>query len=254
MKKILSIIILWTAIPGGFGLAAEPCRSGAGGYCVKLAAVIPGLEFIQYEGSSFGDFLSSIYVFALGLVGISAFIMFVYAGFKYMTAGDNETRVKDARKKMGDASLGLILAFLSWLILRTINPDLTKKFDFNIQKLSAPAMAPPAEPVPPLSTLVHQVGLGGDCVYDINCKEGLRCDKTGDKNKFFQGICVSVTSAESAKEKENKTRPPQTNLPKGSPCRPKSQYPINFDECTTGLSCLPRSATEVPAVYICRSF
>lgn len=179
--KLIIILSAILSIPGGFVHAAATCRSGAGGYCVQLAAVIPGLEFIQYSGNNFGDLISSIYIFALGLVGISAFIIFVYSAFKYMTAGENETKVKDARKKMGDAVLGLILAFLSWLILKTINPDLVTTFDFNMPKLSAPAAAPVGNPAPAQSAtdvankLPGSVDLGRACANTAQCMTGLEC-------------------------------------------------------------------------------
>src|SRR3989344_2801813 len=88
--------------------AATVCRSGGGGYCVQLAAVIPGLEFIQCDGKAgIGSFMSSLYTFGLALTGISALLVIVYSSVIYMTAGDSQEKTGNAKKKIQGALLGL---------------------------------------------------------------------------------------------------------------------------------------------------
>ncbi len=131
------------------------CQSEKGGHCIRLTKEVPsaqqqfkkerlmlaadppfpGLEFLEpfgitFKNSDIGDILSSLYVFGISLVGISAFAMFVYGGLLYMTAGDSTGRVSRAKSAMGNALFGLILALTSYLILYTINPE----FTFKIQK------------------------------------------------------------------------------------------------------------------------
>jgi len=76
-------------------------------------------------------------VFGLGLVAISALVVLVAAGVWYMSAGDNAGRAGEAKKWMGNAIFGLVLALLSWLILYTINPDLVTKPNWvqNLQQI-----------------------------------------------------------------------------------------------------------------------
>ena len=132
---------------------AQGCVSSSGGYCVNLAAIaqaagIPGLEFLPAT-FDFGELISNIYVFGMGLVAISALVVLVAAGVWYMSAGDNAGRAGEAKKWMGNAIFGLVLALLSWLILYTINPDFVAKPNWvqNLQKI---------DDVEPIDTTVRQ--------------------------------------------------------------------------------------------------
>src|SRR3989344_4539623 len=108
--KYFLILIGVLVVAGSFSpaKAATACRSGGGGYCVQLAAVIPGLEFIQYdEKAGVGSFMSSLYTFGLALTGISALLVIVYSSVIYMTAGDSQEKTGNAKKKIQGALLGL---------------------------------------------------------------------------------------------------------------------------------------------------
>jgi len=107
--------------------ASLNCVSAQGGHCVNLSAIVsvPGLDFIKYDDSNgLGGLIASLYNVLLGLVGVSAFLVILFAAFQYITAGDNETRTSSAKKKIKGALLGILLAFTSWLILHTINPGI----------------------------------------------------------------------------------------------------------------------------------
>lgn len=119
--------MLSAAFVGSAALAQNPCRSSAGGYCVNLAAVVPGLEFLGGTPGDTGGLIARLFVFGLSLVGISALIMFVFSGVVYMTAGDSQARTNQAKSMMGNAVFGLVLALVSYLILYTINPDVVTR-------------------------------------------------------------------------------------------------------------------------------
>lgn len=142
MKYIFLFIFIFTLLSVAFtGLSAPAqnlCKSGAGGYCVNLAAVtVPGLEFLEGTPGDAGGLIARLFVFGLSLVGISALIMFVFAGVVYMTAGDSQSRVNQARSMMGNAVFGLVLALISYLILYTINPDIVTRGFPNPAKIKA---------------------------------------------------------------------------------------------------------------------
>lgn len=65
-------------------------------------------------------------MWAFAIAGILAFIMIVFAGFQYLTAGGNASQQKDAQERIANAIIGLILLFSFYLILHTINPDILK--------------------------------------------------------------------------------------------------------------------------------
>ena len=50
----------------------------------------------------------------------AAVLLFVYAGFLYLTAAGSETQVKKAHSVMFKAVVGLIVALLAWLIVQFI--------------------------------------------------------------------------------------------------------------------------------------
>ncbi|MEK7636560.1 MAG: hypothetical protein AAB362_02640 [Patescibacteria group bacterium] len=69
-------------------------------------------------------FLGRLFVFLIGLVGVSAFFMIVWGGFQYATSSANPASMSAAKEKIWGALLGLALAAGSVIILQTINPDL----------------------------------------------------------------------------------------------------------------------------------
>lgn len=75
--------------------------------------------------TSFPAYLVGLYELALMSIGIFAMMMILYGGFKYMTSAGNPALMGDAKDAIWSAIFGLILALLSWLILGTVNPELT---------------------------------------------------------------------------------------------------------------------------------
>ncbi len=66
----------------------------------------------------------AIYGFLLRAAGIFAVLMLMYAGIRWLTAGGDSSHTTEAKKIMGDALFGLLLALGSYTFLYTINPDL----------------------------------------------------------------------------------------------------------------------------------
>ncbi|PIW36717.1 MAG: hypothetical protein COW24_04095 [Candidatus Kerfeldbacteria bacterium CG15_BIG_FIL_POST_REV_8_21_14_020_45_12] len=50
----------------------------------------------------------------LGVLGIIALVLIIYAGFRWMTAGGNEEKVADARKTLQAAVIGLLIILASY--------------------------------------------------------------------------------------------------------------------------------------------
>lgn len=197
--KLQILIILSVAVLIGFfllpnALAAITCRNETGGYCVKLAQInlaqVPGLEFLKIpKDAKPGEVISAIYVFGISLVGISALIMIVYGGILYMTARDSQDQVTRARKHIGNAIFGLVLALLSWLILFTINPDLVKTLNLDLPEFksinqSSQTSGSSEEPkvVDKLTNVVVCSGSGGRKVAEF-C---LNCENTGGQCKLLE--------------------------------------------------------------------
>lgn len=82
-----------------------------------------------------GECVSQIYTVSLTLVGIVAFVQIVWGGFMLLTAAGNTSKAGQAMDKIRNAVLGIVLLFSSYLILKTINPDLVN-FNFTLEKIT----------------------------------------------------------------------------------------------------------------------
>lgn len=71
-----------------------------------------------------GEYISGVYKYAIGIVGIVAAIALMIGGVRWLTAGGNPSSVKDAQSWISGAVTGLIIALASYFILYQINPNL----------------------------------------------------------------------------------------------------------------------------------
>jgi amino acid transporter len=78
--------------------------------------VIPDPEVTGvFEGTSFIDAVELIITWLLSLIGIIVFVIFLFAGFEYATAGDNQDKAKSAQSRMVNAVIGLIIIFFAFV-------------------------------------------------------------------------------------------------------------------------------------------
>ncbi len=56
----------------------------------------------------------------LGLVGVIFLIIIIYSGFQWMTAGGNEETITKAKKRLTNATIGLIIIFAAFIITNFI--------------------------------------------------------------------------------------------------------------------------------------
>lgn len=78
------------------------------------------------DDSKLTDLIKYFYEWGISLGGFAAFIALIIAGFQYLTSAGNAMRMKDAMDRIKSAALGLVLLLGSFLILNTINPQLTE--------------------------------------------------------------------------------------------------------------------------------
>lgn len=69
--------------------------------------------------------IGNFYAWAVGISALVALGIIVYAGLAYTAAGGNASRQADAKQWIWGALIGLLLLFGSYLILNTVNPELT---------------------------------------------------------------------------------------------------------------------------------
>ncbi len=110
-------------------VSAMPHVSYAADGFVPLAKVTDSSKLGQlYEGSSgdLSNFINSLFKFALALGAIAAVLRLAYAGYLYMGQADMWSHKGEAKKIIGDVTLGILLLLGIYLILYEINPDIIK--------------------------------------------------------------------------------------------------------------------------------
>lgn len=70
----------------------------------------------------FGRYVSALYRWAAGIVGIVAVLTMVYSGIQISMAGGDTAKLDSAKNRIMQSIIGLVILFLSGLILYTINP------------------------------------------------------------------------------------------------------------------------------------
>lgn len=97
---------------------------------------IPGLfdeKNIPIDETFFGGYVSSFYIFFAGVAGILAVVVMMWGGFHYITSAGNPQKMKQGQEIISNAVIGLILVLTSYVLLRTINPNL---LSLNLTSLS----------------------------------------------------------------------------------------------------------------------
>jgi len=86
---------------------------------------------LDIDGSKTGTkstlviFVKYLYEWGIALGGLAAFIALIISGFLYLTSTGDPAKMNEAKNRATWAIGGLVLLLSSWLILYTINPELT---------------------------------------------------------------------------------------------------------------------------------
>lgn len=69
------------------------------------------------------DYVKLIYIWLAGFIGVVAVLMIIAGGIQISIAGADQSNLDDGKKRIVSALVGLVLLFLTTLILYTINPN-----------------------------------------------------------------------------------------------------------------------------------
>lgn len=72
------------------------------------------------QSTNLVDTIELVIQWALSFIGIFVFVIFLYAGFEYATSGGNDTKAAEARTRMVNAVIGLIIIFFAFVASNTI--------------------------------------------------------------------------------------------------------------------------------------
>lgn len=73
-----------------------------------------------------GQYIGGLYKYFVGAIGIIASLMVFYGGLRWLSAGGNASRVKEAKEVIFAALIAILIAFGSYTLLYTINPKLVQ--------------------------------------------------------------------------------------------------------------------------------
>ncbi len=130
MKKIFLILIIFSIVFFGVSLSSLQVSS-ADTDTIILEAGIPsgpsgdGLSAGEYAAKDItpAKYISYIYLFMIGLVGIAGFASLVFYGIVWIYSGISEKK-SEALEGIKNTFIGILLALSAFIILNTINPRL----------------------------------------------------------------------------------------------------------------------------------
>jgi len=61
-----------------------------------------------------GTIVGNVVKVVLSVLGLVALVMFIIAGFQWMTSGGNDDKIKSAQKLMSNAVIGLVIVLIAY--------------------------------------------------------------------------------------------------------------------------------------------
>lgn len=152
---------------------------------VKLETALPPIAGQPSPGEGLPQYINYLFIFGLGLIAILALYQMTLGGITYILAAGNAAKVEDAKDTIKQALFGLGILLVSYLLLRTINPDLVN--------LKNPNLAPTQFQGAPTSGVIApgQISTGQQCQKDADCTAG---GSLGGQIVCQNGQCVELTT------------------------------------------------------------
>ncbi len=146
---------------------------------VRLETGLPVQGITRLSVPNFPTYIRYLFIFSLSIITFLALAQMIIGGIIYILAAGNVAKIEDAKDTIKQALLGLGLILASYLLLRTINPDLVR---LNLS-LSGVTVNPslPSSPSPQYPTV------GTPCSPNGAISAGMLLCKDG-KWQQFEGL------------------------------------------------------------------
>lgn len=103
----------------------EPCDKAGWGKCLPANKTTTEIAFGgKKEFLNIGDFIKVNYNYFLAIISVLAVLIIIIAGVQWTVSAGSAEVINSAKKRIGGALIGLVIAYLSFAILQTINPAL----------------------------------------------------------------------------------------------------------------------------------
>lgn len=95
------------------------------GFCSPVGSTVTKISFGgKNTFENIGTFIQAMYQYGIYIATILTVLVIIIGGLQWAMSGGNSSTIDSAKKRIGNAVMGLILAVLSFTILYTINPYL----------------------------------------------------------------------------------------------------------------------------------
>lgn len=169
MRKKIAILFSIFTLLAIFGMAGFV---NAVGYEIPFPSAVEAVA----TGEGIAGYVNRLYIYALGLVGLTALGAMIFGGVLYTTSAGNPSLQGDAKKRINSALIGLGILLTSYLILYTINPDLVN--------LRNPSIAAD------YTIKAPELGVTRGCEGATDCGAGYRCE--GYIPNVSKGACILI--------------------------------------------------------------
>jgi hypothetical protein len=125
--KIIALVVLLGFVVFNFLFASQSkadVETEKEKFNYHLMVPLPTASGTVTEVEGITDYIKTIYLFAMGIAGILAMALIVVSGFQWLTATGSMSTIGQAKARISNAILGLIVLLSAYLILNTINPNL----------------------------------------------------------------------------------------------------------------------------------
>ena len=183
----------------GWVSGEKPCDQEGWGKCLPAGKTVTEISFAgKTEFAHLGDFILFIYKFAVRIAAIVATIVIIIAGIQYVTSGGNSEMITSAKKRIGGAIVGLLIAYLSYTILNTLNPALVNFRLPQVWMVREQNIVPQFCADAPVNSTFHLVANQGDQTSEVKVEEGFKYELTysdATKDQFRCGNRYFINNA-----------------------------------------------------------
>lgn len=117
---------------------------------VRLETGLPNIPGGQLpnDGNELPNYIYYLFIFGFGSISVLALAQMIIGGIMYILAASNAVKVEEAKDTIKQALFGFGILLVSYLLLRTINPDLVRLQNPITPNTSTSPNTPPTGPPP----------------------------------------------------------------------------------------------------------
>lgn len=218
--------------------AAPPAAAAPTPGPIQLGISIGGVNQVN----NIGDYIARAYQYLITISIITAIVMVVYGGFRYLMGSAGAGNVSRGKEIIQDAIAGLLLVLMAYTLLQTVNPA-----TLTLRLPDIPVVQPESNTL--RYDQVAQSRARASCAVDANCRPNnqgvcfLHTDQT-DAAAQIGGNCSDASLGGRCRCSGTGCRVDATDTNNGGR---KTQ------ECAQGLSCVIEIAGAASDNWLCQS-